>query len=127
MDMKITRFVATRDGGSRFEDVDIPLDNEREGAFGYTLMSSAAFSSAAICFVTLRADLDLVWHQAPARQLVFLLSGSVEVTTTDNEMRRWDSGDLFMAADISGRGHRTRVVGGPATVMFVPLSAGELA
>ena len=45
--MQITRFVATGDGGSRFEDVEIPLDNEREGAGGYTLMCSEMFSSAA--------------------------------------------------------------------------------
>ena len=124
--MKITRFVASTDGGSHFEEVEIPLDDEREGAGGYTLMASAAFSSDAICFVTLPADLDQDWHQAPARQLVFLISGLVEVTTTDNDVRRWGSGDLFMAADITGRGHRTRVLDGPATVMFVPLSAGEL-
>jgi len=124
--MKITRFVADPDGGSYFEEFEIPLDNAREGAGGFTLMSSAAFSSQAICFVTLPVDLDQDWHQAPARQLVFLISGSVEVTTTDNDVRRWGSGDLFMAADVSGRGHRTRVLDGPVTVLFVPVSAGDL-
>jgi hypothetical protein len=122
--MKITRFVATEDGGSRFEEFDIPLDNERQGAGGYTLMSSEMFSSDAVCFVSLPADLDQDWHQAPARQLVQLITGAVEVTTTDGDVRRWHGGDLFMAADVSGQGHKTRVVDGPAIVMFVPLSHG---
>lgn len=125
--MKITRFVATQDGGSCFEEFEIPLDNEREGAGGYTLLSSEMFSCDGVCFVELPAGLDQDWHQAPTRQLVHVVSGTVEVTTTDDEARRWRGGDLFIAADVSGRGHRTRVVDGPAIVMFVPLAHGTFA
>lgn len=124
--MKLTRFVATADGGSHFEEVEIPLDHERQGADGYTFMSSEAFSSDCVCIVSLPADLDQDWHQAPTRQLVQLISGTVEVTTTDNEVRRWSSGDQFIAADISGRGHKTRVIDGPAIVIFIPLPNGVL-
>lgn len=122
--MKITQFVATDSGGSHFEEIDIPLLNEREGADGFTLMASEMFSSDTICFVSLPADLDQDWHQAPARQLVLLISGTVEVTTTDDAVRRWQAGDVFMAADVTGRGHKTRVIDGPATVLFVPLPHG---
>ncbi len=125
--MKLTRFVATVDGGSRFEEIEIPLNIEREGAGGYTLWSSEGFSSDCVCFVSLPADLDQDWHQAPTRQLVQLISGTVEVTTTDNDCRRWSSGDFFVAADVSGRGHKTRVIDGPAIVIFIPLPEGVLA
>ncbi len=124
--MKLTQFVATDDGGSRFEEIDVALDIERKGAGGYTLMSSEPFESFAVSFVRLPADLDQDWHQAPTRQLVQVLSGAVEVTTTDNVTRRWGEGDLFIAADTSGRGHRTRVVGGPAVVIFIPVPANAL-
>jgi hypothetical protein len=125
--MKLTRFVATAEGGSCFEEVDIPLDVERAGADGFTFMSSAAFTSDCVCFVSLPADLNQEWHQAPTRQLVQIISGTVEVTTTDNEARRWSSGEFFIAADISGQGHRTRVIDGPAIVIFIPLPHAVLA
>ena len=125
--MNLTRFVATADGGSRFEEVEIPLNIAREGAGGYTLLTSEGFSSDCVCFVSLPADLDQDWHQAPTRQLVQLISGTVEVTTTDNESRRWSSGDFFVAADVTGRGHKTRVIDGPAIVIFIPLPEGVLA
>jgi hypothetical protein len=121
--MKITRFVASEDGGSRFEDIEISLHNEREGAGGYTLMASEMFTSENVCFIVLPEDLDQDWHQAPTRQLVHVMSGSVEVTTTDGESRRWQAGDLFIAGDDSGRGHQTRVIDGPALVLFIPLPA----
>jgi hypothetical protein len=124
--MKLTRFVATSDGGSRFEEIEIPLDIEREGADGYKLMCSEAFTSDCACFVSLPAELDQDWHQAPTRQFVQLIRGTVEVTTTDGEVRRWSSGDQFIAADVSGRGHKTRVIDGPAVVIFMPLPDGFL-
>ena len=124
--MKLTQFVATPDGGSRFEDIDIALDKPREGAGGYTLMASEAFAARGVCFVSLPDDLDQDWHPAPARQFVYVVAGTVEVQTSDDQVRRWHSGDIFIAADVTGRGHQTRVIEGPATVMFIPLADGAL-
>ena len=50
-----------------------------------------------------------------------MLSGTIEVVTTDNDVRRWSKGDAFIAADLSGRGHQTRCIDGPVLAMFVPL------
>ena len=55
------------------------------------------------------------------RQVVVLLSGELEVGTTDGQTRRWRAGELFLASDVTGKGHTTRTVGGPARVMFAPL------
>jgi len=124
--MKLTQFVADENGGSRFEDIEISLDIAREGAGGYTLMTSEPFESYAVSFVLLPADLNQDWHQAPTRQLVHVLSGTVEVETTDNEVRRFEPGAIFIAGDTSGRGHKTRVIAGPAIVIFTPLPADAL-
>ena len=121
--MKIIRFVATPDGGSRFEKTDIPITTPRQDADGHTLMLSNAYTSPGVCFVDLPEDLNQDWHQAPTRQVVVVLSGTVEVTTTGGETRRWSAGEAFIAADVSGRGHRTRTVGGPARLLFAPLPA----
>jgi hypothetical protein len=72
-------------------------------------------------FVELPAGLDQSWHQAPARQIVLVLAGCVEVETSDNQKRRCAAGQAFIADDLTGRGHATRVIDGPATVMFVEL------
>ena len=122
--MKVTRFVAMLDGGSRFEEMDIPIANPRQDADGHTLHLSNAYTSPGVCFVDLPGDLNQDWHQAPTRQVVVVLSGSVEVTTTDGQTRRWSAGEAFIAADVSGQGHRTCTVGGPARLLFAPLPDG---
>ena len=121
--MELTQFITTPDGGSRFETIEIPLTLEREGAGGFVLTTSDPFESGAVPFVSLPADLDQDWHPAPTRQFVQVLSGSVEVTTSDMTTRRFDAGDLFIAGDTAGQGHRTRVIDGPALVIFIPVPA----
>ena len=119
--MKITRFIATATGGSQFEEIDIPITNERQDAEGHTLLLSNTYTSPGVCFVDLPAGLNQDWHQAPTRQVVVVLSGTLEVTTTDNQVRQWSTGEAFIAADVTGQGHKTRTLGGPARVMFAPL------
>ena len=119
--MKIIRFFATPEGGSQFEEIDIPIDTERQDAEGNILRLSNTYTSPGVCFVELPEGLDQDWHQAPTRQIVIVLSGTVEVTTTDNQVRQWSTGESFIASDVTGQGHKTRTLGGPAQVMFAPL------
>ena len=119
--MKITRFYATPEGGSCFQDLEIPIDQERPDSFGFVLRQSNAWPSASIRFVKLPAGLDQGWHHAPARQLVVVLSGELEVGTSDGDKRRGTAGQVFVADDLTGKGHETRVIDGPAHVMFVEL------
>ena len=58
--MKITRFVATPDGGSQFEEIDIPITNERQDAEGNTLLLSNTYTSPGVCFVDLPEGLEHV-------------------------------------------------------------------
>jgi len=119
--MKIIRFHATDDGSSRFQEIDLPITEDRIDPFGNVLHQSNAFSSPSVRFVELPRNLDQSWHQAPARQIVFVLSGTVEVTTTDNQTRRWTAGSAFIPDDLSGKGHLTRAIDGPATLAFIEL------
>jgi len=121
--MKITRFHATSDNGSRFQELDIPINQDRPDGFGFGLRQSNAWPSPSIRFVTLPAGLDQGWHHAPASQIVVVLSGTIEVGTSDGEKRRCTAGQVFVADDLTGRGHLTKVIEGPAQVMFVELPA----
>ena len=121
--MRLVSFVTTADGGSRFIEVAAPLALEHQDGLGHTLRLSAPYVSPAVQFVELPAGMDQDWHNAPARQLVVVLSGEVEVETSDGATRRWRAGECFVPADVSGRGHRTRSIGGAVRVLFVPLAA----
>ena len=122
--MKITRFYATDDGGSRFTDIDVPINTPQKDADGHTLMLSNTYISPSVRFVELPEGMSQTWHNAPQRQIVVVLSGVLEVSTTDNQTRQWKAGEAFMADDVTGKGHTTRTVGGPANVFFAPLPEG---
>lgn len=63
-------------------------------------------------------------HPAPTRQFLALLSGEVEMETTDGAVRRFGPGDLVLLEDTSGRGHVTRNTGdGYAMFLVVPAPA----
>jgi hypothetical protein len=119
--MKVTRFHTTETGESRFQEIEIPIDQPRADNFGFTLKQSNAWPSPAIRFVELPEGLDQGWHHAPASQIVVVLSGEVEVGTSDGEKRRTTAGQAFIADDLTGKGHVTRVIGGPVRVLFIEL------
>ncbi len=61
-------------------------------------------------------------HPAPTRQFLALMSGVVEMETTDEAIRRFKAGDLVLLEDTSGKGHVTRNIGGGyATFLVVPV------
>lgn len=121
--MQITRFFTTAEGGSRFEDVEVGFPIASEDIFGNTLHTTQGIEAESAVLVELPAGLDQSWHQAPNRQLVFVMSGSLEVVTTEDEKRRFGVGDLFLAEDTEGKGHLTRVLDGPARVLFLHVPA----
>jgi len=122
--MKITRFIATEDGGSRFTEINIPVAQAMKDADGHTLLLSDSYASPNVRFAELPAGMSQTWHNAPARQIVVVLSGVLEVSTTDGQTRQWRAGEAFLADDVTGKGHLTRTVGGPTQVMFAPLPPG---
>lgn len=45
-----------------------------------------------------------------------MLSGTLEVETSDGRKYRCGGGGVFLADDVGSRGHRTRTIDGPGTV-----------
>lgn len=52
----------------------------------------------------------LDWHDAPERQYVITLSGTLEFTTRNGETFVLRPGDVLVAADNLGSGHKWRLV-----------------
>lgn len=122
--MKITRFYTNEDGESTFSEIEIPINYRRVDADGNVIFLADAFSSPRVRFVELPRGYDHDWHNAPRRQIVILLSGTVEVQTSDNQVRRWRAGDVVLADDVSGKGHQTRAIDGSVGMVYIPLPEG---
>ena len=50
------------------------------------------------------------WHTAPCRQYVVTLTGTLEFTTRDGETFSLAPGDVLLAEDTTGSGHRWRLI-----------------
>ena len=66
--------------------------------------------AASIRFEETPAHSQLDWHDAPQRQYVITLSGTLEFTTRGGETFRLAPGDVLLAEDTAGGGHRWRLV-----------------
>jgi len=103
---RILRLYSGNDGESHFEDVEIALPEA--GAAG---LLSALSPATGIIFRETDPGYDYDWHNAPRRQYVINLSGGVEIEIGDGTRRRLNAGDVLLAEDTTGRGHRSRAIG----------------
>ena len=118
--MKVTRVYTGDDGKSHFEDVDIPV----AGSAGGIGRLSKLIAGPGVVFREVDGDYDLDFHTAPRRQFVVNLRGSVDITIGSGETRRLESGDILLAEDTTGQGHKSRAVDGRSrTCLFVPIDA----
>jgi redox-sensitive bicupin YhaK (pirin superfamily) len=119
--MKLIRFATASDGGSQFVEVDIPIDNASTDAFGNVVHRSGVLPAQSTMVTEMPEGLYQDWHPASRRQLLVVLSGTLEVETSDGKKQRCSTGEMFLADDVGSRGHRSRTIGGPARVLFVHL------
>ena len=115
--MKMVRIFTGTDGQSHFEDLGLEFAH-RDDATETTSLQGATevfFRRAAPGYVN-------GWHQAPKRQYVITLSGQWEVEVGDGSKRSLGPGDILLAEDVTGQGHKSKVLGSqPRVYAFVPL------
>ncbi|MFP8877717.1 MAG: hypothetical protein VCB99_12600, partial [Myxococcota bacterium] len=105
------------DGESHFEDVEIALQE-----FGEIGRISEQLRATGIVFRETDRDYDFDFHCAPRRQYVINLNAPVEIEIGDGSTRRIEAGEILLAEDTTGRGHRSRAVDGqPRSCVFVTL------
>jgi hypothetical protein len=119
---RFSRIVCTADGGSAFEDGELPLAEQQVASgFAPTLVGRLAPSAAGVLYLWSPEAFDSEPHPAPRRQWVVVLRGMLEVVVSSGERRRFAPGDLVLAADTSGKGHVSYSVGEPPfEFLFVP-------
>lgn len=101
--MKITRVYADSNGDSRFEEIEVPLTDR--GEIGRL---SDNIKVTTLQMRTVSADYDYDFHHAPQRQYIVLLDGGVEIESSLGEIRQFQTGEILLMEDTSGKGHRTR-------------------
>jgi len=111
------RMYATADGESHFAELE--LDYQATSA---TVARTSPIGASNVSFNRVRPGMVLDWHHAPRRQYVFVLAGEYELEVSDGAVRRVVPGTVFLAEDLSGKGHIMRVPENEEVyIAFVPL------
>jgi hypothetical protein len=96
--VKFFRLYTGEDGRSHFEK----LDN------GGSKLFSESHEAKRLVFKKDPNPDILGWHNAPRRQWVITLSGTVEIGVGDGTAISFGPGDVFLAEDVSGEGHTAK-------------------
>lgn len=115
--MKITWLHTGEDGHSHFTDLLVPVAQEGEG------LRSRMFAGTGAAFGESHAiTAPGEFHNAPRRQWVVILTGGMEVEVGDGTVRRFGPGEVFLADDLKGQGHKTGSFTAPRCIMTVPVN-----
>ena len=93
---KCIRLFTGSDGLSHVETIALPL--------------GALEKAKVVHFEQSHSHAAFDWHTAPCRQYVVTLTGTLEFTTRDGETFILAPGDILLADDTTGSGHRWRLV-----------------
>src|SRR5436309_11668548 len=106
--MRYVRIYNDESGEPRFEDREVSFASAVFAPPAPPLDVSPAEQVRELMFIRFSAGWSDSAHPAPARQWMFILSGSGE-TIAGGERRTWRTGDVFLLEDIAPPGHATSV------------------
>ncbi|WP_206539995.1 hypothetical protein [Ruegeria sp. ANG-R] len=109
-----------KDGQSHFEEGKIDLSGRSDGKLRSADMNVniAAMQETAV-------GGTFSWHNAPVRQLVITLSGTLEFATREGKTFTIAPGDILLAEDTAGGGHTWKLVDDdPWRRVYVVLETG---
>src|ERR1044071_957215 len=99
--MAIIRVYAGADGKSHFEEIEPRLASRCDQS-----ESGELIPGSGILIRRFEPTRSNPWHHAPGRYAVFTLSGAVDIEIGDRTVRRLGPGDILIAEDLTGQGHR---------------------
>jgi quercetin dioxygenase-like cupin family protein len=110
--MKVVRVYTGADNQTHFEDLDLE-------AFA-TLAPKVGEGPIRLNRGPAKSSSD--FHNAPRRQYVVIMAGTMEIEIGDGSKRQLGPGDVLVAEDLTGKGHIMRGVGeDPRITLAVPL------
>jgi hypothetical protein len=105
--IRCVRLFCDNGGDSSFEEGFLELSPCQRGD-----VSSESLAVASIMFQETESGGAFDWHNAPKRQFVITLSGILEFEMHSGERVTISPGDIILAEDTTGSGHRWRIVDG---------------
>ena len=116
------RIFADESGQSHVEELRIELHDIDATSSVPSVQMASPIALSQARFSVMPPGFEADWHPAPRRQYSLHLSGELEVEVGDGEVRRMVPGSIVLIEDVSGQGHRTRVVGEqPVVGVFLQL------
>jgi hypothetical protein len=104
--IRCVRIWTAKDGNSDFEEGHIDLPKGERGDILSTVIGTTTIS-----FRETRAGGAFEWHDAPTRQLVITLDGTLDFETRRGRHFTIRPGDILLAEDTAGSGHTWKLVG----------------
>jgi quercetin dioxygenase-like cupin family protein len=105
MVMRLIRLFTGGDGQSHFAVGEIAWHK----LVGPNALSGSE-AAQSISFEETAAGASFEWHNAPHRQYVVTLSGRLQFETRGGEKQVLEPGDILLAEDTTGGGHRWRLI-----------------
>ena len=104
--IRCVRMWTAEDGNSLFEEgyIDLP-EGMRGDAVG------KAVTALELSFQETRSGGSYEWHQDPVPRFVITLSGTLEFEVKSGATFKIRPGDVLLAQDNSGSGHKWRLIG----------------
>ena len=102
----ITKITEDASGDSHFVSETLSLESQYSGQARFVTRPKGGVTD---------------WHPTPQRLFTVILSGTIELTVSDGEVRSFGPGDVIWNEDVTGKGHCSRVgtEGDLAVAMFV--------
>lgn len=108
--MMYTKIYSDEDGETHFKDIEIKLESVDYAPpappLNLTSFTPAKQYALGVASPGWYGD----WHPTPCKQILFYLSGEVEVQVSDGEVRRFGTGSIVLVEDTIGKGHISKVV-----------------
>lgn len=99
--MPYTILFTGKDGHSYFKDADEPLNPTGIGFTGQMMPVKNLFFGEG-------GGKAQDWHNPKQRLFIVVLAGIMQIETSRGESKNFKSGDILLAEDLTGKGHRTR-------------------
>lgn len=110
MKAKYIRLYADESGESHFEDLEAELGPVDFAPPSPPLDLSVPIASTQFAFLGGSTGWESDWHVSSNRNMFVIVSGEWELESSDGEVRRLGPKTVLLVEDITGKGHRSRIV-----------------
>jgi hypothetical protein len=115
--LRITRVYADDAGETHFDSIDLAAQEHLQDRARSAGLASIPTTTMVISEMLERRP---AWglHAAPQRQLLVVLRGAFQITTSRGDRKRFQHGDCVLVEDLDGKGHAFEDVGDELLAML---------